>query len=254
MDENEAQALSRVKQALRQGHKATAEKLLVELVTHHPRSETAWLWLSALTDDRLREREYLEKVLALDPDNALAWNHRVRLDQMETLRPRRTASTIIACPYCAAPIYPTTKVCGHCGRNTRTGVLLLARDARRALLRPGPWLVRTGAFGLVLGAILSWSQALAAAGRVGVFLSGGIGLVLLLANLLCKGTPRRCYPIGGVALGLAAALIILWQAIRAGSVFAATGFGSGLYLGAFGAMLAIVGGLLRASTSQSCLA
>jgi hypothetical protein len=250
MDENEAQALSRVKQALRQGHKATAEKLLVELVTHHPRSETAWLWLSALTDDRQRERECLEKVLALDPDNALAWNHRVRLDQMEALRPRRVAAAIIACPYCAAPIYPTTKVCGHCGRNTRTGVLLLARDARRALLRPGPWLMGTGAFGLVLGAILSWGQALAAAGgRVSVLLSGSTGLVLLLASLLCKGMPKRCYAIGGVALGLVAALGILWQALGAGSVFAAAGLGPGLYLGAFGATLAIVGGLLRAFAS-----
>ena len=79
------QTLRAARTAIRCGNLATARRLLSEFVQAHPRNETAWLWLSAIVEDPIREQECLEQVLNINPANTIAWNHLVRLEQAETL-------------------------------------------------------------------------------------------------------------------------------------------------------------------------
>jgi hypothetical protein len=73
------QLLLEARAAVERDDRASARRLLVKAVQADPRNETAWLWLSAVVDDTGREREYLERVLAINPDNATARKHLDRL-------------------------------------------------------------------------------------------------------------------------------------------------------------------------------
>jgi len=79
------QTLRMARSAIQHGRQATARRLLTQLVEAHPRNETAWLWLSALCEDADQEQACLERVLDINPANSIAWNHLVRLEQLETL-------------------------------------------------------------------------------------------------------------------------------------------------------------------------
>ena len=78
------QTLRAARNAIQCGNLATARRLLTEYVEAHPRNETAWLWLSAIVEDPVQEQECLEQVLNINPRNAIAWNHLVRLEQAGT--------------------------------------------------------------------------------------------------------------------------------------------------------------------------
>jgi endonuclease YncB( thermonuclease family) len=54
----------------------------------NPRSETAWLWLSAIVDDPDKERDCLERVLRINPDNEIAQQHLDKLNQATTAEPQ----------------------------------------------------------------------------------------------------------------------------------------------------------------------
>ena len=78
---DERQTLQLARKAIRQGDKATARKLLSQVVQSNPRSEVAWLWLSAIVDDPTQERDCLNQVLNINPDNEIATRHLERLDR-----------------------------------------------------------------------------------------------------------------------------------------------------------------------------
>lgn len=58
--------------ALRAGERRRARELLAAAVRADPRSARAWLWLSGAIDDPGRQRECLERALALDPGSISA--------------------------------------------------------------------------------------------------------------------------------------------------------------------------------------
>ena len=58
--------------AAKAGERGTARDLLTRAVRRHPESETAWLWLSSVLDTPQGRAHCLQRVLALDPDNAAA--------------------------------------------------------------------------------------------------------------------------------------------------------------------------------------
>lgn len=51
----------------RRGQRPRAYRLLRHVLRRHPNSVAAWLWLSAVVVDPARQRECLERALALDP-------------------------------------------------------------------------------------------------------------------------------------------------------------------------------------------
>ena len=58
--------------ALKQGQKARALELLMQVVEADEGLEEAWLWLSGAVDDPDDQRTALENVLALNPQNPYA--------------------------------------------------------------------------------------------------------------------------------------------------------------------------------------
>jgi len=77
MDEQEY--LRQAREAIQREDKAAARALLSEAIRAYPGSEIAWLWLSAVVDDPERERQCLERVLAINPDNAVAQKYMQRI-------------------------------------------------------------------------------------------------------------------------------------------------------------------------------
>jgi Tol biopolymer transport system component len=59
-------------QAIKSGDKATGRRLLAEALRVDPRNEQAWLWMSGVVDSDEQRRQCLERVLAINPANALA--------------------------------------------------------------------------------------------------------------------------------------------------------------------------------------
>ncbi|MBN1582240.1 MAG: hypothetical protein JXA89_16160, partial [Anaerolineae bacterium] len=58
--------------AVRAGRKTEARELLRHILISNPNHEQAWLWMSAVVDTDAERVECLRRVLAINPDNAVA--------------------------------------------------------------------------------------------------------------------------------------------------------------------------------------
>jgi hypothetical protein len=91
--------------ALKAGQKAEARNLLSQAVRQDPKNEAAWMWLSGAVEGDQERRYCMEKVLKLNPHNALAQQ---ALEQMQA--PEATASAPAEAappPATSAPAEPT---------------------------------------------------------------------------------------------------------------------------------------------------
>lgn len=69
---NNSSLLKKAISAIKAGDKLSARKMLNEILENDPTYEDAWLWLTKTTKNRARQREYLEKVLDINPDHKTA--------------------------------------------------------------------------------------------------------------------------------------------------------------------------------------
>jgi len=76
--------INAIEQAFYQGDRKVAYQMVRAALMKDPTSIDAWLWLSKLVDDTPRQRECLERVLSLDPQNKTAREalERLRLQQL----------------------------------------------------------------------------------------------------------------------------------------------------------------------------
>ncbi len=72
MSQNLDELFERARQAARAGQKETARRLLAQVLREQPRSEQAWLWLSAVLEKPAERVAALRQVLAINPRNELA--------------------------------------------------------------------------------------------------------------------------------------------------------------------------------------
>jgi hypothetical protein len=77
-------------QAARKGDRAGAYRFMCQALIENPAYVPAWLSMSKLVDDATRQRECLERALALDPSNEAA------RDGIETLRLRELLASVRA--------------------------------------------------------------------------------------------------------------------------------------------------------------
>src|SRR5215211_5228678 len=77
-------------QAARRGQRETAYQLMCRALIENPNYVPAWLAMSALIDDPARQRECLERALALDPHSEAA------RDGLETLRLKELLASVHA--------------------------------------------------------------------------------------------------------------------------------------------------------------
>jgi hypothetical protein len=77
-------------QATRQGQREAAYQLMCQALIENPGYVPAWLAMSKLVDDPTRQRECLDRVLALDPHNEAA------RDAVETLRLKELLASVHA--------------------------------------------------------------------------------------------------------------------------------------------------------------
>lgn len=84
---DQTQIMRQAKEAVQRGDRKTGRRLLSQLLHENPRHEAAWLWMSALVDDPDLERECLEQVLEINPDNQVAQKHLAKLQPAASSRP-----------------------------------------------------------------------------------------------------------------------------------------------------------------------
>lgn len=99
---SEAHFLQQAKQAIQSGDRALGRRYLRQAIEQNPRSETAWLWLSAIVDEPEQQRSCLLRVLTINPSNAIAQKHLLALTKTA---PAQTAvSQPIPKPPALAPV------------------------------------------------------------------------------------------------------------------------------------------------------
>ena len=143
--------------AIKAGDKVGGQRLLAEVIRNDPRNEAAWLWLSAVLDSDEQRRTCLERVLAINPDNATAQQGLARLGS--TLRP----------PALSSPGTPPEP-----GGTPSPGVALPA----------GPALSLTGQARRARPALTGWSLLIAFGATVVMYATIGIAAYLALTGLL----------------------------------------------------------------------
>ena len=97
--------------AAKAGQRTQAYNLLLDAVELDQRSELAWLWLSAVTDNPDDQRTCLENVITINPGNAVA---RKRLAAIGSPGAGAQPSTVI-CPQCGAGNRDFVRECQACG-------------------------------------------------------------------------------------------------------------------------------------------
>lgn len=58
--------------AIKSGDKVTGQQLLAQVIKAEPKNETAWLWMTTVTDDPEKKRYCLKTVLQINPNNQMA--------------------------------------------------------------------------------------------------------------------------------------------------------------------------------------
>jgi hypothetical protein len=81
--------------AIKAGDKTTGRRLLMQFVQVNPRNETAWLWLAAVVTEPEQKQQYLQKVLAINPDNVTAKQGLAQLRANETTEEPPTLEDIV---------------------------------------------------------------------------------------------------------------------------------------------------------------
>ena len=129
---DEMQVLRLAREAITQGDKAAGRRLLGQAIGINPRSETAWLWLSAIEDDPSHERECLERVLKINPNNLVARQHLEKLTAAQVQVPPVTPPTSDQAPITSIPVTPipgsttVAKPQGKYTKSTKIGLAIVA--------------------------------------------------------------------------------------------------------------------------------
>jgi membrane protein YdbS with pleckstrin-like domain len=189
---NERRVLRTARDAIRHGDHETGRNLLLQVIQANPRNEVAWLWLSAVIDDPARERECLERVIEINPDNALAQKHllKLRLQSYSDTAPAAGAPPPAAAP---EPDIPTELPPAQTAPAVR-----ISRYVARNLL-PGEQVAHTTRLAPTVFIL-----------PVLALLTGGVGLALVNHRGGVYGTLAKVLTV--VILALVAYLA--WKAIR----------------------------------------
>jgi hypothetical protein len=82
------QTLEQAIQAIQYGDRAAGKRLLAQALHANPQNVQAWLWMSEVAETDAQRREYLERAVAIDPQNRAA---RARLAQLQATATVRSA-------------------------------------------------------------------------------------------------------------------------------------------------------------------
>jgi twitching motility two-component system response regulator PilG len=125
--------LSDAVQAIRMGQKAFAHEILADILQEDPQNEHAYIWSAAIAETREEAIRCLERVLRINPQNALAANalaaqrlerHEKAVEKTEEWQPRSTPRTSFQaeriaemdeCPLCGYERKPNAVSCRTCG-------------------------------------------------------------------------------------------------------------------------------------------
>ena len=93
------QTLQQAIQAIQYGDRASGKRLLAQVLYADPQNVQAWLWMSEVADTDVQQRECLERVVAIAPQNQAARARLAQLKARATVRAapqhRRTRRKII---------------------------------------------------------------------------------------------------------------------------------------------------------------
>ena len=106
--------------AARAGRKTEARQMLEQILQANPGQEQAWTWMATVVETDAQRVECLQRVLAINPDNAAARKvlaqFQARVDAPPVV-PRSTAPpSFIPCPRCGMTNRAGARFCKECGQ------------------------------------------------------------------------------------------------------------------------------------------
>jgi len=126
--------------ALRNGEKDKAQNLLMEAIRLNRNHEKAWLWLSGVVSSDNEQRECLEMVLSINPQNQAAIKglsllppippeisthpNNVQVITEMPVSPVSNAVRTEYCRHCGKSILADSKFCSHCGQTLSPVILV----------------------------------------------------------------------------------------------------------------------------------
>ena len=144
------------------------------------------------------------------------------------------------------------------------------KSLEEAIMNKGQLIMLIGALGLIISAFLPWISVSALYGNApgaeeGIaigwegdgFITGGIGLILLIGAFTSKGNPGKRYSIAGAIFGLLACVAIFTDFLAIAKIGPEAGILAstdiGLYLTLVGGIITIIGGLQMTPHHESGL-
>ena len=103
------------------GNKADALKIFLEVLKREPNNEIAWLWLAACVNKPEQKRDCFHKVLAINPNNAVAQKALAELELQAVSDTKLIPEngTVLKCPSCGSvmgkPDHTGLVQCNYCG-------------------------------------------------------------------------------------------------------------------------------------------
>ena len=116
----ERELLQQALAAARAGRKTEARQMLEQILQANPGQEQAWTWMATVVETDAQRVECLQRVLAINPNNAAARKvlaqFQARVDAPPVAPPSTAPPSFIHCPRCGMANRAGARFCKECGQ------------------------------------------------------------------------------------------------------------------------------------------
>ncbi len=254
------QTLSDAITAVKAGRNQEARNILTGILANDPQNVSALLWMTQVAETINERREYLRRVLAIDPNNEPAKKGLAMLGETDEAPPWMTQQVdtkpspgvkrpgneaAAANTLTAKPVQKTSQE-NPLEKTTQTGLTIKPK-----------YIAVIGGIAMIVGSMMPWgvvSSILGTVNHMGTDVDGkytlAIGVIVVLAAILAKETPGKP---GSALAGIFALIGGILAILDFNEISQIVGYesgvvvsvGAGMYVLIIGAVFGTIGGFMR---------